>query len=224
MIRDCLKPCTTCTHWRALDHPTDDCPQLVAKWQARGNLNQNLHQNQNVQMISVEKRSEGPKIAIVTRGGARTGVDIATQGNQTKQYVRKSTGPMPAFNPQREKETYQSTQKKILEPHGKASTSSLPHPKDPTVPEKSSAQVSTLIEFLKSCVELMRDRTVLSTLYKMIDHCAKRRGTPVTQRMVNQVLRWKRTNEEFKFNAQIVEYDVDNVILDLGLDVDVLPK
>ena len=42
--------------------------------------------------------------------------------------------------------------------------------------------------------------------------------------MVNQVLRRKRTNEEFKFNAQIGEYDVDNIILDLGFDVNVLPK
>jgi hypothetical protein len=42
--------------------------------------------------------------------------------------------------------------------------------------------------------------------------------------MVNQVLRRKRTNEEFKFNAHIREYNVDNVILDLGSDVNVLPK
>jgi hypothetical protein len=100
--------CTMCTYCRALDHATEDCPQLVAKWQARGNPNQNLHQNQNVQMISVEKCSEGPKITIVTCGGARTGVDMETQGNQIEQWVRKSAGPMPAFNPQQEKETYQS--------------------------------------------------------------------------------------------------------------------
>jgi hypothetical protein len=55
------------------------------------------------------------------------------------------------------------------------------------VPEKSSAQVSTLTEFFKGCVELMRDIISLSILYKMIDHCKKGRGTPVTQRMVNQV-------------------------------------
>jgi hypothetical protein len=42
--------------------------------------------------------------------------------------------------------------------------------------------------------------------------------------MVNQVLHRKRTNEEFRFSAQIGEYDVDNIILDLGSDVNVLPK
>jgi len=41
---------------------------------------------------------------------------------------------------------------------------------------------------------------------------------------VNQVLRKKRTNGEFRLSAKIGEYDVDNVILDLGFDVNVLPK
>jgi hypothetical protein len=39
---------------------------------------------------------------------------------------------------------------------------------------------------------------------------------------VNQVLRRKRTNGEFKLSAQIGEYDVDNFILDLGSNVNVL--
>jgi hypothetical protein len=42
--------------------------------------------------------------------------------------------------------------------------------------------------------------------------------------VVNQVLRRKRTNGEFRFSVKIGEYDVDNVILDLGPGVNVLPK
>jgi hypothetical protein len=49
--------------------------------------NQNPHKNWNVQMISVEKPSEGQKIAVVTRGGAHTSADVAAQGNQTEQWV-----------------------------------------------------------------------------------------------------------------------------------------
>jgi hypothetical protein len=70
----------------------------------------------------------------------------------------------------------------------------------------------------------MKDRTVLSILYTMTDNYTKGRDTPVTQIMVNQVPCRKRTNEEFWFNAKTEEYDVDNVILDLGYDVNVLPK
>jgi hypothetical protein len=74
-----------------------------------------------------------------------------------------------------------------------------------------------LTDLLNIFVELMKDRTALSMLYNMIDHCTKGRDTPVTQIMVNQVLRRKRTNEEFRFDAQIGEYDVDNVIFDPDL-------
>jgi hypothetical protein len=40
-------------------------------------------------MISIERHNEGPKIAVDTCGGALIGVDMTTQGNQTKQWVRK---------------------------------------------------------------------------------------------------------------------------------------
>jgi len=64
----------------------------------------------------------------------------------------------------------------------------------------------------------------LSRLYEMIDHCKRRMETPNSQRMVNQVLRRKQTNEEFRFNAQFGEYDVGIIILDLGSNVNVLPN
>jgi hypothetical protein len=67
--------------------------QLLAKWQERGNQNQNL--NQNVQNISTEKHDEGPRIEVVMCGGARTGADAMNKGMQIEQWVRKSAGPMP---------------------------------------------------------------------------------------------------------------------------------
>jgi hypothetical protein len=41
---------------------------------------------------------------------------------------------------------------------------------------------------------------------------------------VNQVLCKKRTSDEFRLSAQIGDYDMDQVILDLGSDVNVFPK
>lgn len=48
--------------------------------------------------------------------------------------------------------------------------------------------------------------------------------TPIAQRIVNQVHHKKRTNIKFRLSAQIGGYDMDNIILDLGFDVNVLPK
>jgi len=42
--------------------------------------------------------------------------------------------------------------------------------------------------------------------------------------IVNQMARRKRTSKELWFNAQIEEYNMDNIILDLGPKVNILPK
>jgi hypothetical protein len=61
-------------YFRASDHDTKECPTLLVKIQEKRNQN-----NQNVQWISAEARDEGRNINIVTRGGAKTGVDAAKQ-------------------------------------------------------------------------------------------------------------------------------------------------
>jgi hypothetical protein len=98
------------------------------------------------------------------------------------------------------------------------------HVDDCTALEKPTRKVRNLREFLRSCVEIMKYETTLNALYKMIDLFTQGRETPIAQIVVNHVLRRKRTNGEFIFSARIGEYDVDNVILDLGSDANVFPK
>jgi hypothetical protein len=69
----------------------------------------------------------------------------------------------------------------------------------------------------------MKYEITLSALCNIIGHCAQEVEIPTAQRVVNQVLRKKKTNGEFRLSVHIGEYDVDNVILDLGFDVHVLP-
>jgi hypothetical protein len=172
----------------------------------------------------VEKCNEGPRIVVFTLGGARTWVDVTNGGKQVVQWVWKSTGPMPTFDPQKKKETYQRARKEVIGQDWGTSTSHVPHIEDHVVPEKPIGKVGTLREFLRSCVELMKYEIALSTLCDMIDHCTQGRETHIAQRMVNRVLHRKRTNGEFRFNVQIGEYDVDNFNFDLGSNVNVLPK
>jgi hypothetical protein len=65
-------------------------------------------------------------------------------GKQADQWVRKSTGPMPTFDPQQENETYQRERKEILGQYWGALTSSMPHVRDHVVPKKPNGKVSTL--------------------------------------------------------------------------------
>jgi hypothetical protein len=92
---------------------------------------------------------------------------------------------MPTFDPQQEKETYQRARKEILGLDWAASTSCAPLVCDRTMPEKPLGKVSTLREFLRSCIELMKDEIALNALCEMIDHCAQEREMPIAQRVVN---------------------------------------
>jgi hypothetical protein len=50
------------------------------------------------------------------------------------------------------------------------------------------------------------------------------RVDPMLSRVVNQVSRKRRTRKELHLSAQIGDYDVDYVILDLGSEVNVMTK
>jgi hypothetical protein len=192
--------------------------------------NQHHNMNQNVEKISTKIQDEGLKITVVTRRGARTGNDVTTGGKQVEKWIKKLAGSYAMFNPHQEKETYKKEIKEFLGPDWVASTSAMllvvdmPLVYDQTILEGPLEKVSTLKEFLKSCLQLMKDDFVLNTLCKMIINAHKKRNFHIIQRVVNQVMCKKRTNGEFRLSAQIGEYDVDNVILDLGSDVNVLPK
>jgi hypothetical protein len=86
---------------RATDHDTEDYPTLLGKIQEKRNQN-----NQNVQWISAEARDDGKNINIVTRGGAKTGVDARKQDPSQHQWVKKNTEPHKQFDAQKEKETF----------------------------------------------------------------------------------------------------------------------
>jgi hypothetical protein len=131
-----------CTYCRVLDHSTEDYPQLVVKWQAKGNQNSNL--NLNLQMISTERCNEGPRVVAITRGGSRTGTDKTIEGKQMEQWVRKSAGPIPTFDPQQEKETYQRERKEIIGMDWGTLTSVAPHEEDRAMLENPTGKVSTL--------------------------------------------------------------------------------
>jgi hypothetical protein len=98
---------------------------------------------------------------------------------------------MSTFDPQQEKETYQQARKEILGPYWVASTSSappmfnVPLSYDRTSKERLLGKVNNLKEFLKICLDLMKDETTFNTLHGMIDHCMQEGEVPTGQRVVN---------------------------------------
>jgi hypothetical protein len=118
----------------------------------------------------------------------------------------------------------------LIHQEWEVSTSSVPHMvvrpliDDQAMAKGSLEKVNTLGNFLKRFLERVEDEKALHTLFSMIDHCTQIKAVPTENKVVNQLLHKKRTNGEFRFNAKIGEYDIDNVILELGSNVNVLPK
>ncbi len=86
--------------------------------------------------------------------------------------------------------------------------------------EASSPQVSTLTSFLQSCMKLLRNQNALVELQKVIQSCEPQRSSD-KGKSINRV---RRTGREMRLHAQIGDYDMADIILDLGSEVNVLTK
>ena len=84
---------------------------------------------------------------------------------------------------------------------------------------------SMLTTFLETCMKLLRDSKVVKGLQELINKCAGKQNIPEGPRIVRKIGKHKaRTRHEMRLTVQIGEYEMDQVILDLGLDVNVFPK
>lgn len=99
--------------------------------------------------------------------------------------------------------------------------------------------------FLKTMLGLLKNEESISeltkviTAYEKIPKTTATKGTspvgsespignittqPLIVKDVNQVSKKPRISHEFRINAQIGDYDIENIVIDLGSDVNVMPK
>ena len=125
-------------------------------------------------------------------------------------WVRKALVKVPAFDIEREKETFMEAKKYFVD-SSTAVAPAQPHQPQSQLQEASTDKVSTLSSFLQSCLQLLRNQNALSELQKVIASCEPQQSSG-QEKPVNRV---RRTGWEMRLNAQIGEYDITNVILDL---------
>jgi hypothetical protein len=89
---------------------------------------------------------------------------------------------------------------------------------------REGKEVSKLMEFLYTCIKLIQDENTGRELKNLIKKYELGKIDPLLNRTVHQIGKRKRTNKELHLNAQIGEYDIDYVVLDLGLEVNVMTK
>lgn len=165
---------------------------------------------QNIQMMRSELCEEDPNVNMMLRSGVTTRED---KGKQPEEYtwVRKAPTKEPEFDLERARETFMEAKKSFKE----AATSGSKDQPEPGM------EPSMLTTFLETCMKLLQDNRVVKGLQELIIQCAGSREPRVVRNMGKHALC---TGREIRLIVQIGEYEMDQVILDLGSDVNVLPK
>ena len=85
--------------------------------------------------------------------------------------------------------------------------------------KKVPHKVSKLKSFMSSCLVLIQDKDAITELQAPIEETPEESHS---ERRVNQVKKKFKTRRELRMTAQIGDYDMDYIILDLGSDVNIL--
>lgn len=87
------------------------------------------------------------------------------------------------------------------------------------------ANSSVLATFLKTNMKLLRYKKVVEGLQVLSDKCANKEKTHVEKHTMRKIGKHRKcTGCEMRLTTQIGEYEMDQVILDLGSDTNVLPN
>jgi len=157
------------------------------------------------------KPCEGdPNVNMMLRSGATMGED---KGKQPKEdtWVRKATAKEPQFDLECVKETFMEAKKSFVETSTSGSKDQLEPGMDP----------SMLTTFLETCMKLLHDNKVVKGLQELITKCTGSGEPCIVYKLGKHALR---TRREMRLTMQIGQYEMDQVILNLGLDVNVLLK
>jgi len=87
---------------------------------------------------------------------------------------------------------------------------------------KDGKEVSKLVSLLYTFIEMIKDEKSIQELQNLVRQYEIGRVDTLLNRGVHQVSKIRRTNKELHLNAQIGEYDIDYVVLDLGSEVNVM--
>lgn len=115
------------------------------------------------------------------------------------------------FDFERVKETFMEAKKSFME----ASTSGN---KDQLEIEMDPSMITT---FLETCMKLLCDSKAMKGLQELITRCVGSGEPHIVQKLGKHT---SQTRREMRLTAQIGEYEMDQVILDLGSYMNILPK
>ena len=100
----------------------------------------------------------------------------------------------------------------------------MPPSLDHTKAMPLKGQVSTIKEFLQSCIKILSEPSFVKILQNILEKCSNETEQNLEPNIVNHLHTRRRTSREFRLNANIGDFNMRDIILDLGSEVNVLPK
>jgi hypothetical protein len=100
----------------------------------------------------------------------------------------------------------------------------MPHLFDHTSRDQPSEQVSNMRKKFRSCVKLSNDKNYLQVLQSILEKCNSGEEAKLEQNRVNQVCKKRRKSREFRLNEKIGDFNMRDIILDLGSEVNFIHK
>jgi hypothetical protein len=148
--------------------------------------------------------------------------------------VKKHTEPHGQFDAGKEKEIFKEERQEFLK-QDVASTSTVQHTQnipiydiplsmDHTREVPPIVQLSTIKKFLQSCLKLLNDPSSVNFFQNMLERCNTKLEGKLEHKIVNHLHTRRRKRREFIINANIGYFNMEDIILDLGSEVNVLPK
>jgi hypothetical protein len=135
------------------------------------------------------------------------------------------------FDPKKEKRTFEEARKEFGRDQDSSSKAQLemrecgmPLAFDQSASPGDGKEVRRLMEFLCTCIKLIKDEKSIQELQNLIRQYEIGRVDPPLNKAVHQLSKKGRTNKELHLNTQIGYYDIDYVVLNLGLEVNFMTK
>jgi hypothetical protein len=73
-------------------------------------------------------------------------------------------------------------------------------------------------------MKLLSDPSSVKILQNILEKCSSKIEEKLEQKIVNHPHTIRRTSREFRLNSNIGDFNMGDIILDLGSEVNVLPK
>jgi hypothetical protein len=145
--------------------------------------------------------------------------------------VRKEIEKTQTFDAKKESQLFEEARKEFKGDQGSSSNTwpevreyGMPLAFDQFALTKQGQEVRKLMEFLYTCIKLIQDESIVQELHNLIRKYDIGRIYPLLNKEVHQLSNKRRTNKELHLNAQIGEYDIDYVVLDIGSEFNVMMK